>query len=1185
MKINLSNALFLLRNKLFIFLMRTFIFLFCATSFSLTPNDIVSQNSKIIIEEGKKLTVDEVFDLIMAQTDYIFFYEQGIFEDFPRIKVKKGIVKANELLKRSLSNGDFEITLTNNSDIIIKKKIPDNNIIIDQGFKVSGVVTDQFGQPLPGANILEKNTTNGVQTDFDGNFSLEVANSKAILVVSYLGYKSEEVPVGSQTKINVILQEDISGLDEIVVVGYGTQKKVNLTGSVDVIPGDVLEDRSSPSVSQLLQGTSSGLTFSINNNGFQPGANVGVQIRGIGSINGNGGAPYVLVDGIEGDMNLLNPNDIESISVLKDASASAIYGARAAFGVILITTKSGKKGKMNINFTTSYSVATPQKLPEMLNSYTHARIINEAGRNRGGQYFANRIIDNIIAFQAGDLDHIRAQPNFPQDATHFGTIPLNGGNQWAFQQNANDNVDWWDIMYGTGSVRKNDISVSGGTGTTNYHFSMGHFEQEGVLNFATDTYERYNITAKIKMAIGDNFDITYKPRFSKTERKRPTVGTAGYSRIFHAISRKTPTDPLYDGHGGFYRHPTHAGGDGGEVTEDVTHWQSLSAEFRPVKGLRINADLAYRNTDVYYKDYIKTIFELNVDKTLTAVGNTNPSQLTVEHQSDNYWTANVYTSYDFDIKNKHNFQIMVGTQFEEWKNRSLEASKTNIIVSNVPSLGTADGTLLAEDALGTIGTQGYFGRFTYNFKEKYLLEANVRYDGSSRFSEGNRWGFFPSFSGGWNVDKENFWKGIKNTVNTFKLKGSWGDIGNQNTAPYQDLEIIPLDQGTVNWLYQFGGTRPVGFAGVPSLISPNLTWETVRTLNLVSEMAFFNNKLQTGFEWFQRTTFDMIGPAESRPGILGTDVPEQNNATLRVRGWEAKLNWNHRVSQDFSYKIGLSLFDSKAVVTKYNNPTGILSDWYEGREQGEIWGYTVHDLYRSQEEVDEYTANVDLSDLTGLPWFPGDVRYEDITGDGSVDDGANTFEDHGDLKIIGNSTPHYQYNINLGARYKDFDFSMVWNGVGKKDVFMGNNVNMYWGFRTGNQSSLFAHNLDYYRDQEGDEYTGLFMGGDNINTDAYWPRPYIHNGSNAKNRLANTRYLANGAYLRLQNVQLGYNFPKSVLEKININQIRLYLSGENLLTFSDLPVGIDPVALIGGDGIGKTYGADRIYSVGLKITY
>ncbi|MFC5624385.1 SusC/RagA family TonB-linked outer membrane protein [Algoriphagus winogradskyi] len=1052
---------------------------------------------------------------------------------------------------------------------------------------VKGTVVDSEGLPLPGLTILVKGATAGTVTDSEGRYSITVPGESTVLAFSYIGYQSQEITVGSRTIIDLVMEEDISSLNEVVVVGYGTQKVTNLTGAVDVVEGKVLADRPSPSVSQLLQGTSPGLTFSVGNNGFQPGAEMNIQIRGMGSL--NGGSPYVVIDGIPGDMDRLNPNDIESISVLKDAAASAIFGARAPYGVIVITTKSGR-GKLKASYSGSVGVASPQNLPSMLNSYDHAKVINEAGVfGAGGRFFPNRTIDNILAFQNGDFDFLRSNANFPADATFFETTPNpNNVNQWGFNQFGNANRDWFDEYFGKGMIQKHDLSLSGGSEKTSYYFSAGLYGQSGVLNYGTDTFDRYNIMGKITTSITDKWDFTYQPRFSKQIREIPNMDRQGsYDLIFHQIARTMPTNAMYDGFGNIMIQSKipWVNDAGTDITETTENWHTFATDLRPTEGWTIHGDFAMKNTDIFYRSNELTVYDHLVDGTVTPSGNTVPSNTRRTHYSNLYWTSNIYTSYEFQLNEVHNFKAMVGTQFEKTQNRNLSGYRTNLLVPNVPSLNTADGEIQMNENLLTVSTQGYFGRFNYNFDEKYLIEVNARYDGSSRFREGNRWGFFPSFSAGWNIDKESFWQPISQTVNTFKIRGSWGELGNQNVDPYQDLQLIPLSGNAVNWIFSQGGTRPIGFAGTPSLISPDLTWETARSIDIGADMSFLDNRLKFVFDWFERTTFDMIGPVDPAPGVLGATVPQSNNATLRTRGWETTINYGQTLSNGLTFNVGFNIFDSRTFVTEYLNPNGVLSTWYEGREQGEIWGYTANELYASQEDVDSYTSQVDLSDLTGLSWNPGDVKYLDINGDGKVDNGTNTLENPGDLSIIGNSTPRWQYGLNLNASFKGFDLSMIWRGVGKRDIAFGSGDNIFWGFRSGNQSSLFPEHLDYFRDTPGDMYTGLYEGDANINLDAYFPRPYINDGQNNKNRLTSTRYLQSGAYLRLQNLQVGYTLPDPVLNKMRLSNFRMYVTGENLLTFSKIPVGIDPVATGSSWGAGKTYGADRMISVGVQVSY
>ncbi|WP_343851440.1 TonB-dependent receptor [Algoriphagus jejuensis] len=1056
------------------------------------------------------------------------------------------------------------------------------------GITVSGLVIDQEeGLPLPGLTVLLKGGTSGTVTDADGRYSIAVPGPDAVLVFSYVGYATQEITVGNQTKIDVSMGPDVSSLEEVVVVGYGTQKVTNLTGAVDVVDGKAIADRPSPSVSQLLQGTTPGLIFGVDNNGFQPGANMSIQIRGMGSL--NGGEPYVVIDGIPGDMNRLNPNDIESISVLKDAAASAIFGARAPYGVIVITTKKGK-GKLTASYSGSVGSSSPTNLPQMLNSYDHAKAVNEAGVfGAGGRFFANRTIDNILAYQRGDYDFIRSNANFPADATHFETTPNPSSlNQWGFNQNGNANRDWFDEYFGTGFIQKHDLSISGGTDRTTYYFSAGMYGQSGVLNYGTDTFDRYNIMGKITTMITDKWDFTYQPRFSKQVREIPNMDRQGsYDLIFHQIARTMPSNALYDGYGNIMIQSKipWVNDAGTDVTETVENWHTFATDIRPVEGWSIHADFAMRNVDQFYKSDELTVYDHLVDGSLQASGNTVPSNTRRTHYSNPYWTSNIYTTYEFKAGENHNFSVMGGTQFEKFQQRSLTGYRTNLLVPDVPSLNTADGEIQMSESLLTISTQGYFGRFNYGYDDKYLLEVNARYDGTSRFREGNRWGFFPSFSAGWNIDKEGFWQPISNAVNTLKIRGSWGELGNQNVDPYQDLSLIPLSGNAVNWIFTPNGTRPIGYAGTPALISPDLTWETARSTDIGLDASFLDKRLKFVFDWFERTTVDMIGPVDPAPGVLGSTVPQSNNASLRTRGWEGTVTWNQTFDNGLFFTVGVNMYDSRSHVTKYLNPTGVLSTWYEGREQGEIWGYTANDLFKTQEEVDTYTSEVDLSDITGLGWRPGDLKYLDVDGDGKVDNGANTLEDHGDLRIVGNSTPRYQYGINLNAGYKGFDFSMIIRGVGKRDLWFGAGENMFWGFRSGNQTSLFPEHLDYFRDTPGDMYTGLYEGDANFNLDAYYPRPYINDAENNKNRQTSTRYLQSGAYMRVQNLQVGYTLSDALLSKMHLSNFRVYFSGENLLTFSSLTPGIDPVAVSSSWGAGKTYGADRMLTFGLQVSY
>lgn len=1137
----------------------------------------------------QKTSLKAALQKLQKESGYNVFYLSPMVTPYRDISVPAATRTVYQTLELILLKTPFSFRQEGKTIILIDRAEPTPTLQPESHLQknVRGRVTDEKGEGLPGVSILIKGTQQGTITDENGNYQLTIENDEAILIFSFVGYLSQEIPVGSRASLDISLKVDEKSLEEVVVVGYGTQRKANVTGAVDVISNDQIKNRQSPTVSQLLQGLSPAMTFSTNNYGFQPGAEMNINIRGTGSL--NGGQPYVLIDGIPGDMNRINPEDIASISILKDAAASAIYGARAPYGVILITTKSGSADeKLSVSYSGNVSVATPQRLPSMLNSYTHARIVNEAGVwGAGGRVFSNETIDRIIAYQKGDFDYLK-QFTVP-DATYFETVALPNGT-WGINQQGNANYDWIDEYYGSAVNQKHDLSVQGGSQKTSYYLSGGYVGQEGVLNYGTDTYSRVNIMAKIKTSIAPWWDIGYQPRFMKSNRVRPSMDKQGeYDLVFHQIARTMPTNAKYDAYGNLMIQSkipwiSDAGNDHIETTEN---WQSFNTEIRPLKNWKINADFAYQSVNIFRSHQEMVVYETMVDKSIVPTSNTIPSNIQEYHHNNNYWTTNIYTTFNTNIGEKQHLTFLAGTQFEKSNKRYLDVYKTNLLVQNVPSLRTASGEPAALDSLGHWSTQGYFARLNYDFDNRYLLEVNLRRDGTSRFRAGNRWGTFPSFSAGWNISNEGFWQPIRHVVNLLKFRGSWGRLGNQNVDSYLDLNLIPIQTAPLNYIFGFGQSRPIGSTTVPGLVSPNLTWETATTKDIGVDFAVLNRRLTGSFDWFERTTTDMIGPAEAQPGVLGTALPKANNSAFRTRGWELSLRWNQSLNPSFSYFVTGNLYDSRSFVTKYVNPTGTLSNstWYEGREEGEIWGYTSNGLYRTQGDIDQHLASTDLSFIWNGIWKTGDVRYEDLNGDGKVNNGSNTVNDHGDLKIIGNSNPRYQYGVSAGFNWKNLDFSMLWRGTAKRDISFAALENIFWGFRHFNQVSLFDGHLDYFRDTEGDKYTGLYEGAANINLDSYWPRPYANDAENEKNRVASTRYLQSAAYLRLQNVQIGYNMPSSLASKLKMQRVRVYFSGENLLTLTSLSLGIDPLAISSERGAGKTYGADRMFSLGLMLTY
>lgn len=1117
--------------------------------------DANSQAAHVNIR-ATNLRAKEIINQIEVQTDYLFVYNNKTVDLNNLVSLNVSDIPVTEVLNKIFECSDIVYVMEGNNILLMKKSIQPQQ----KQKRIEGTVSDQKGEPIIGANVVEKGTTNGTVTDLDGKYSLEISDG-AILQYSYIGYIAKEEKIGSKSKLDIQLTEDMQKLEEIVVVGYGTQKKINLTGAVEVITGEKLEGRSVSTISQALQGQISGANFMPGVNGYEPGASLSFQIRGQGDA-------YVLVDGVATDLNTINPTDIESISVLKDAAAASIYGAQASYGVVLVTTKSGKKEqKPVVNFSSNIAFTKLHRMPSMVDSYTFAKMMNEAGENGGGRAFNDETIDRIIAFQKN--------PSLPE------TVPSEvSPGKWADLQYSNANYDWFEEFYGTGMNNQENISVRGGSKKINYYVSAGHVYDSGILNYATDDYRRVNTIAKIDIELTDWWDININNRFQKSRRIKPNFDDQGdYELLFHQIARTSPTEAKVTPNGYYTRLSKipWVQDSGFDETIGYEAMQRFATEIRPIKGWSINADYTYKLYSSKFASKNFTVYEDLVDGTLVPIGTTYPSYV-AENQNNSFYTSfNAYTTYVFGLNNVHNFAVMAGIQQEQERNEGLAGRKNDIVTNEIPSISTSTGEIHSlSDNLAHWSRLGMFFRVGYNYKERYLFEANGRFDGTSKFAKGNRWGFFPSFSLGWSISREKFFEKLLDKVNALKVRASWGSLGNQNVDAYQDLALLGINSN-LDWLID--GKRPV-YVTAPNLINPNLTWETSETIDCGVDIGVLNNRLNITADWYQRHTRNRLGPAEALPSVIGAVIPKMNNSELRTNGWELMISWRDRINDDFSYTISAMLYDYYSTVTKYNNPTNILTTDYEGMKVGEIWGYTTEGLIQSEEEARKIMETGSQRKFHSV-WNVGDVKYSDLNRDGVVNDGKNTKEDHGDLSIIGNTTPRYQYSFSIGAEYKGFDFNMMFQGVAKRDLWIDSN--MFWGFGILTQSSLFAgDHWDYYRDVEADTYSGL-----GVNTDSYFPRPYLVNALNNKNREVQTRYLQNGAYLRLKNLQIGYTIPKSLSRKIALSKVRFYFSGDNLFTMTGrFPESLDPEnAIIGMRGAGKSMNAQSIYSFGIEVEF
>ena len=1039
---------------------------------------------------------------------------------------------------------------------------------------VTGVVSDFQGRVLPGVTVLGQlnGKTAGTVTDYKGKYSITVDPGTTV-VFSSIGYKTQDVAVGNRGVIDVVLADDVEMMEESVVVGFATQKKVNLTGSVTTLDSESLENIPVRNPVLALQGQIPGLN--IKQTSGQMGSNPSINLRGVGTIGeGSSGAVLVLIDGMEGDLFTLNSQDIESISVLKDAAASSIYGSRAPFGVILVTTKKGKEGKMSVNYNNSFRFNTPINLPSSADSYSWALYFNEAANNDG----------NADDIGAARLQRIK---DYQDGVISYNTIPV--GNQWgtAYTE-GNDNIDYYDVFFKDMSfAQEHNLSVSGGNKTINYYISANYMKEDGMFGFeerTLDGMQRMNVAGKVEARPKDWLTVSYSTRFIRDEYWEPsalsyTGGDSG-NIMWYFGQYLWPVAPLYDPNGFLFNDLALRFSKGGtKEVSNTTSSHQFNFVLEPLKGWRIVGDVNYRYRSYFNSFTDKTVWQTCVDGVSRGSVWDDHSGVSNDTGRNQYTNLNLYTDYEKTIKG-HYFKVMAGAQAEMYHVNNTYAKKEGLIVPSIPTINTASGLFNGEEVSPVVGggssswrTLGFFGRVNYNYKEKYLFEANLRYDGSSRFAADKRWGLFPSVSLGYNIAKEDFFEPAKAYVSVLKLRASYGSLGNQNTNSfYPTYETMGFANAAGSWL--INGNKP-NIAWPANLISRQLTWETVKSWNLGLDFAAFNNRLSGSVEGFVRSTEDMIGPADELPVILGTSVPKTNNTNLVSKGFELEIAWNDRAFGQLDYGVRFILSDAVTTVTKYSNPSKTLGTYYEGMRLGDFYGYESIGIAKTDDEMLEHLISLPNGGQTALGnnWQSGDIMYKDLNEDGKIDSGSWTTDDHGDLRIIGNSTPRYNFGLDLNLAWKGIDLRVFFQGVGKRDYFQhgkyffGSCGWSKWG------TMVLDQHLDYFRD-DPESPLGL-------NLDSYYPRPYL---DSTKNVQWQSLYVQNASYIRLKNLSVGYTFPKKWMDKIHIDNLRVYFSGENLATLTSMTDLFDPET-IGENDTGNVYPLQKTFSFGLSVTF
>lgn len=1014
---------------------------------------------------------------------------------------------------------------------------------------VTGRVTNSKGEPLVKVSVTTgKRTTTGTSTNANGNYTID-APANGTLIFSHVGYERKEVQVNGQSVIDVQLKQTETELDQVVVIGYGTEKRINLTGAVEHLGGEALEDRPMPNVARGLEGALPGVF--VNMPTGSPVQDFSPMIRGLGSI-GAGGSALVLIDGVPGDLNTLNPADIKDISVLKDAAASAIYGARGAFGVVLVTTKSSKSGQVKLNYSFNYSLNTRAVKPELLtNGYLWAKNFDEAYFQWSHDHPTT--INTGMTFSQDYLEELK-KLNEQNALPKIDVDPSTG--KYIYYGSS----DWQRLLFNDNDPSmQHQLSLSGGNKDVNYYLSGRLFQQQGIFNYSPDKFKQYNFRAKGSFQVfpwlkmGNNLSYSQRSYFYPLSVRSPNTNI-----LRRLTDEFNPLSFLQNPDGTLTKSAALTFGSfltGNNFNND--QWRELRNSFDFEAGflnddLAINGNFSYvyspfleeqRAAPVPYSEKPGEILLMDVNQDYA--GETT--------QRENYVGANLFASYKHSF-GKHNFKVLVGYNYENTDLLIRHYRRNKMINPSLPD----PGLLTGEDIQLTGGgyewtTSGEFFRLNYNFSEKYLLEINGRYDGSSKFPVNQQLGFFPSASAGWRISNESFWKVSPSFISNLKLRVSYGSLGNGNVSPYQFLETMPVN--TLNSV--IGGIKPL-YTNNPNVIPNGLTWEKSTTANLGLDAGFLNNRLLLNFDIYRRKTTGMFTQGVSLPSVFGAAVPKGNYADMRTPGWEVSLAWNNqsRGSHPIRYSLSFHLSDNYSVVERFNNPQGLIEEYYAGKRLGDIWGYEVPGFYQTQKQLDDapdqtrvYVTSRDKNRLE-----IGDLRFIDLDGNGKIDYGTLTLDNKGDLVKIGNSQPRYLFGFNGNVDWNSFSLSVFFEGIGKRDWWPGSETWQFWGqFNRPYTSMPIDVNNQIYSFENPNAYFPNLVGYEANNNDR----------SKAMNS-PSTYFLQNAAYIRLKNLSIGYNLPKSLISKIKLESAKVFFTGQNLWVWSPMfkiTKALDPEAI------------------------
>lgn len=1111
-----------------------------------------SQSARISLDM-KDAELKEVIKAIQKQTEFIFFYSPEDVEGVKKLNVNVQDAKLQEILDECFKNTGLEYEIMHKA--IVLKKAPQKELLPAnpedsdsvQKKTVNGKVSDEKGLPLPGVSVLVKGTTIGVTTDVDGSYSLEVPDDENVLVFSFVGMRKEEININGKSVINVTLAEELIGIDEVVAVGYGVQKKINLIGSVASIDGEILENRPVAAVGTGLQGLLPGVT--VTSSSGQPGSpGTSILVRGVNTINSQTN-PLILIDGVAGgDINLLNPDDIQSVSVLKDAASSAIYGARAANGVILITTKKGQnEGKAVFSYNGYYGVQTPISLPELVNGREYMTLENEARSARGVA-----IPYSEEAFTKYD------SKNFPNDYS---------------------NTDWVGETYKKYATQQShNINIQGKDNESAYYLSYGYLEQNGLI--VGDPYysSRNNVRLRLNTKVANRLKVDGNLSFVDFYRR--DAGGSGTGGVFRLTQRISPLLPVK------WQVPTEDGGwedspywSYGSVSNPVrTAYESgysknrsrtfngnFNATLDLVEGMYINTQYAYNYYTRDVKDWSPTMPRFLADGTPHPANDNVLNSIAETHHS--ILTQTLATTFNYEKKIKqHSINFLAGFS-QEWSYLPvLYASRKKILLDGVEEIDAGTEDITNSGTAEHWSLRSYFGRVNYDFAEKYLFEANVRYDGTSRFAKENRWGLFPSFSAGWKFSEEPFMEFAAPVLSLGKLRVSWGELGNQNISDSYYPYLTEIER--VSKAYPIGAQENVGFKQY-SLANENIQWETIRMFNVGADFNMLENRMNFSFDWFKKTNINaLLKPIY--PTIIGitsiANLPLENIGSIENKGWEITLAWRDKVGS-VQYGLTANLSDSRNEITDMGISAPSLGDNIRrvGDPINAYYGYLTDGLA----QVDDFESYDEASGKYLNPKFPvissyaniiqsGDIIYKDISGEEGTPDGKI---DEYDKVVFGDPYPRYTYSFRGFAKWKNFDFSFYIQGVGK--------VN---GYLRDEARHSFLNDYSIPKKAHLDRWTPN-------NTDASYPRMYYQADHNI---VFSDYWMEDASYLRLKNIQLGYSLPKHFTEKIKLSKAKIYFSADNVFTLTNYFGGFDPEVR---ETSGDVYPQLKTFSLGVQLGF